>query len=279
MLHDLDGYDMSKKQGFTLIELLVVISIIALLVAILMPALGKARLQARDSVCKANLHQWGLIWGMYTNENEDKFCPTGIDGIGWVRGEWIIYLRKMYDTESDIMRCPMTIDKRRIGPNGTEVEYGSEKHSYIMGGGGQISTQTGKTEICSYGMNVWMSSVSKTGNNQGREYDYYFQRANQKNANNIPVFADAMWRGGAPYDYTRKNQIPSANGEWRGYDGGMLHFAMDRHNGGINVLMLDWSVQPTGVRELWNLKWHKAFKPNTVADDRWPIWIKKLATR
>ena len=64
------------KCAFTLIELLVVISIIALLVAILMPALGKARTQARLTVCKANLHQLGLAVGLYAAENEGKIPET-----------------------------------------------------------------------------------------------------------------------------------------------------------------------------------------------------------
>jgi prepilin-type N-terminal cleavage/methylation domain-containing protein len=49
-----------KKRGFTLIELLVVVSIIALLVSILMPALSKAREAARRAKCAASMHNWGL---------------------------------------------------------------------------------------------------------------------------------------------------------------------------------------------------------------------------
>ena len=60
-------------QGFTLIELLVVISIIALLVSILLPALGKAREQARAALCMNNQKQMGLVWMMYADENDDSF--------------------------------------------------------------------------------------------------------------------------------------------------------------------------------------------------------------
>lgn len=54
-----------SRKGFTLIELLVVVSIIALLVSILMPALGKAKEQARKVVCAGNEHQLGLVFATY----------------------------------------------------------------------------------------------------------------------------------------------------------------------------------------------------------------------
>ncbi|MCF7958833.1 MAG: type II secretion system GspH family protein [Phycisphaerae bacterium] len=65
---------MKKNQkAFTLIELLVVISIIALLVAILMPALGKAKDQARELICKTNLKTYGTVAHMYLAEQDNQF--------------------------------------------------------------------------------------------------------------------------------------------------------------------------------------------------------------
>jgi prepilin-type N-terminal cleavage/methylation domain-containing protein/prepilin-type processing-associated H-X9-DG protein len=61
-----------RSGGFTLIELLVVVAIIALLISILLPALGRAREQGKASVCKSNLHQLSLATRYYTQDNSDR---------------------------------------------------------------------------------------------------------------------------------------------------------------------------------------------------------------
>lgn len=83
-------------HAFTLIELLVVISIIALLVAILLPSLSKAREQARETVCAANLSGFGTGFHSYASDNRDYFCSGSfdpdvengrdgpVDEVGWV---------------------------------------------------------------------------------------------------------------------------------------------------------------------------------------------------
>ena len=60
-----------KKKAFTLIELLVVITIIALLVSILMPALSKAKKQARTVVCQSNNKQMAMALGVFAAEHND----------------------------------------------------------------------------------------------------------------------------------------------------------------------------------------------------------------
>jgi prepilin-type N-terminal cleavage/methylation domain-containing protein/prepilin-type processing-associated H-X9-DG protein len=64
------------KHGFTLIELLVVISIIALLIALLLPALGSAREASRATICASNQRQVGLAFHLYADDNRDAIAYT-----------------------------------------------------------------------------------------------------------------------------------------------------------------------------------------------------------
>jgi prepilin-type N-terminal cleavage/methylation domain-containing protein len=90
----------SKKRAFTLIELLVVVAIISVLVALLLPALGRAREEARATQCMGNMRQIGLVMGLYQNDygNMLPYCMASLaDPTKWAR---------KYFTELRIVLCP-----------------------------------------------------------------------------------------------------------------------------------------------------------------------------
>jgi prepilin-type N-terminal cleavage/methylation domain-containing protein/prepilin-type processing-associated H-X9-DG protein len=84
-----------KRKVFTLIELLIVIAIIAILAAMLLPALGKARSMAHGSVCQSQLKQMGLGLGMYANDYNSYTVPSywpGFETGSWIQYGWYYFL-------------------------------------------------------------------------------------------------------------------------------------------------------------------------------------------
>lgn len=250
-----------QKRGFTLIELLVVISIIALLLAILMPSLGKVKEKAREVVCRSNLKQWGVVFLLYTQDNNDKFYRTWNSTA--TGHEWIGVTRPYYQNPK-ICFCP---EATKIG-------------NYLVGGMMPIEpdvawgpfdendTRTGYAGMAgSYGINDWVGDPS-LGCSWGTKSQLW-ATPTQKGANNAPLFLDSYWLGGWPKD----TDTPSPNEVGFGGSGHMQRYTVNRHNGYTNAVFVDFSVRKVSLKGLWKLKWHREFNDDGYRGT-WPEWMK-----
>jgi prepilin-type N-terminal cleavage/methylation domain-containing protein/prepilin-type processing-associated H-X9-DG protein len=134
----------ARKAGFTLVELLVVIGIIALLISILLPALGKARESAQSAQCMSNLRQQGVAMQMYMNASAGGFLPPYRlpAKYPYVNLPYIFqYLPMLYQTPSaQTWKCPVD---NFFDPN--YMSYDRNNYPEPM---------NGKTDICySYAIN------------------------------------------------------------------------------------------------------------------------------
>lgn len=125
-----------KLQGFTLVELLVVISIIAVLLAVLMPALTKARMQAQRITCASGLKQLTTGFMMYAEAYNGKLPPTTdvtndsqTVFFKFMRAETANFYPKFMPSK-EIFYCPNVI-KNRFGPK--DKTYGYENWPYNIG--------------------------------------------------------------------------------------------------------------------------------------------------
>ena len=262
-----------KRRGFTLIELLVVIAIIALLLAILMPSLSIAKKKAQAVVCKANLKQWGLIFLMYTQDNNERFWEdhTG----GGTQGKWMPMLSESYGDVDEFRFCPSA--KKPNGPVGgigtRFKQWGPGPLMVAAGFGPDEEKNSG-----SYGTNLWINGGSCWYGLQ----KLHWGKSTARGAYDIPMISDSVWFGGQPMspndaDVTRNaGDVPSSETYYEemnptspsfGWD--MTRVCINRHQKKINITFMDGSTRPVKLTELWSLKWHKDYQRVAEMDIPW----------
>ncbi|MBC8481396.1 MAG: type II secretion system protein [Planctomycetes bacterium] len=248
-----------NKKAFTLVELLVVISIIALLMAIMMPSLARVKNQAQALVCRNNLRQWGFFFKFYLDNSDDKFFRNmGTGGTG----VWMDHMRKYWDENPDLWCCPTaTIPRTKDGqPTGISGPFAA----WGMFDG---SSWTTEGDHGSYGMNSYILGVRDTTKTyEGIVGADFWRYANVKGADKAPILLDSVWCGGWP----KHTDIPPVTWDYdaQPIQQQMTRYVLNRHLGFTNGVFLDLSVKKIGLKALWRLKWHRSFDTNYAYDDK-----------
>jgi len=251
-----------RKRAFTLIELLVVIAIIALLLSIILPALRKAKDMAKAVICKSNIKQWGLGFGAYLNENNDRFFLDYYDNPGGLLTEQQRAPRRWHNAlwpyvqTTDIFLCPTN----KIGLTGPDKTFQvwPLSDSWVIGATEDL--------YGGYGFNVWANDRVYSSGHTDYGKNWRTSTSLGVSSSSVPLLGDSWWNRNDPEatDYP-----PAYRGENRGGSDTMSRFCLDRHNENMNMLFMDLSVRKVGLKELWTLKWHRKYitgGPWTLAD-------------
>jgi prepilin-type N-terminal cleavage/methylation domain-containing protein/prepilin-type processing-associated H-X9-DG protein len=280
------------SPGFTLIELLVVIAIVALLMAVLLPALGAARNRARTVVCRSNLKQWGTTFALYTQENQGCLPAdfAGTSGMWLLRGVFVSEDDPNADTSTfhhfrtrKIALCPMAVRPSSQSGNmqSSATSFGSYRGEPLEGTVGSRFTpweilKPAPVFRCSYGLNrVVFQGLSLLAHpNWGGPWPCV-NVFSLRGAPVIPLMLDSS----SPQPLPWSSISPPLTEE----DAGTGGFCMNRHGAYTNGLFLDWSVRAVGLKELWTLKWYDEFdthgrwtKAGGVQPEDWPKWMRRF---
>jgi prepilin-type N-terminal cleavage/methylation domain-containing protein/prepilin-type processing-associated H-X9-DG protein len=247
---------MNRRDGFTLIELLVVISIIALLLAILLPALGKVREQTKRVVCSSQLRQQTLALIYYTEDHDGKVMGVGGPGMPY----WFHLIApflgdKQYKNDPQaafegvmqVIICPSVRERA----DGQTLQRGTAIRSWAFwwGGVGESYAEG------SYTINSWLQPTGyyQLELNDPARRNYYQSLSEARP--DVPLFGDGMWVDAWP----RSTDPPPSN-SFDGDNGSvasMHRFCIARHGKAINLSYVDGHVAVVDLEDLWQQYWHR----------------------
>ena len=248
---------------------------VALLMAILMPALSRARMQARNLMCQSNLKQWGVIWVMYTNDNNGKF----IDRYG-AGSRWMDSLKDYCAGEESFWLCPVAA--KIANP---EMTPGVDWWGKTFVAWGKIPSQypDGRTDSLygSYGVNGYIYVPATASASSLQPPERFWRTPNVRLAHVTPLILDCyFWEG-----WVESDDTPPQHSDWqdRSDTNAMNRYCLDRHRQRINAAFLDYSVRPVDLKELWTLNWHKGYdragpwtRAGGVRSGDWPQWMRNM---
>ena len=230
-----------------------------------MPALQRVKKQAQTVICQANLHQWALIWAMYTEDNNGYF-PSEV--LTWRD------LVEQYHKEKKITLCPTAT---KLYTDGAQPPFGAWEQTW-----GQAETDaSGRPIASSYGLNQWVLNASSVDG--GRSLENLWRTINVKGASDVLYLGDCAITGAT---VTASDQPPEFDGDcfnvWGASSANeMRRFCMNRHDGNMMGLFMDSSARKVGLKELWTPKWHRNFnttgfwtKAGSAKPEDWPQWMR-----
>lgn len=248
-------YRTYHTRAFTLVECLAVTSIIALLLSILVPVMGKVRQQSIKILCQAKLKSWSVVCASYTTDNNNRF-PLGIinynlDVDTAHQALWVGGLKNYYQ-DHEMRRCPATIQT-----NTSDIAKGVWIYSK------NLSRSLNPGDYGSYGINGWVDSITQGLNESthSNSVDFWQRTDLAKNMDKIPVMLDAVAFFALPGQYDRPpKNLRSITAATSVSMPQIARFSIPRHpSGTVNSLFMDSSVRSVKTGQLCSLKWYKSY--------------------